>query len=67
MAKQARILVDVYLEGQIYTPDQVVEFDDKIAKFLAQEGRIDLAREAVLYCVDALGAKPVKHAAAGQE
>ena len=67
MPKQARILVDTYLDGQIYKPDQVVEFDNETAKALAAAGNIDLDRGAVLYCVDELKVQMVKHAITPEE
>lgn len=61
MAKKARVLVDLRLEGNHYRPDQVVEFDDKLAKVLEKEGHIDSNAAAVADALDRLGAKPVKH------
>jgi uncharacterized small protein (DUF1192 family) len=67
MPKQARILVDTYLDGQIYKPGQVVEFDNETAKALATAGNIDLDRGAVLYCVDELKVQLIKHAITPEE
>lgn len=62
MAKKARVLVGFHLEGNFYQPDQVVEFDDKLAKSLEKDGAIDSAVAAVTDSVERLGVKPVKHA-----
>ena len=64
MAKQARILSAVELDGQTYQPNQVVEFSDKTAKALNADGQVDTDPASVAYCINDLGAVAVKHATA---
>ena len=64
MGTQARILVAVQLDGQIYQPNQVVDLPPAVAKALRTEGDIDTSKEAVAYCVDELGATVIVHQAA---
>jgi hypothetical protein len=67
MAKKARILVALHLEGNLYQPDQVVEFDDKLAKVLEKDGHVDTNAAAVADSVERLGAKLLRHAPTGAE
>ena len=61
MAKTCRVLVTLYLEGQTYEPNCVIELADKRAKALEKEGQIDSTREAVLYCTNDLGVAVTRH------
>lgn len=61
MAKTCRVLVTLYLEGQTYEPNSVIELSDKQAKALEKEGSVDTTREAVLYCTNDLGAAVTRH------
>ena len=61
MAKTCRVLVTLYLEGQTYEPNCVIELADKQAKALEKDGQIDSTREAVLYCTNDLGVIVTRH------
>ena len=61
MAKTCRVLVTLYLEGQTYEPNSVIELADKQAKALEKDGAVDTSREAVLYCTNDLGAAVTRH------
>ena len=61
MTKTCRVLVTLYLEGQTYEPNCLVELADKQAKALEKEGQIDSSREAVLYCTNDLGVTVSRH------
>jgi hypothetical protein len=63
MAKQARILTTVELDGQTYQPNQIVEFTDKTAKALHTDGQVDTDPAAVAYCTKELGIVVIKHIA----
>ena len=67
MSKTVRVLATLYLAGQEYQPNHVLELDDKTAKALEKEGSVDSAPEAVAYCTEQLGAKVIKHVAADAE
>lgn len=63
MGTQARILVAVQLDGQIYQPNQVVDLPPAVAKALRAEGNVDTSKEAIAYCLDELGATVIVHQA----
>ena len=61
MSKTCRVLVTLYLEGQTYEPNSVIELADKQAKALEKDGQVDTTREAVLYCTGDLGVAVTRH------
>ena len=67
MSKKVRILVGAQFEGRAYEPNQVVEFDDKMAKVLEKEGMVDSTAEAVAYCTGDLGVQSFKHESMADE
>lgn len=58
---KARVLLDVSIDGVIYRADQVVEFDEGLAKQAKEGGQIDDHPDAVAYCLKN-GAEVVAHA-----
>lgn len=58
---KTRILTDTTIDGVDYKVNQVVVLDDKQAKSLEESGALDTSAEAVEYCIDELGAKPIEH------
>lgn len=59
--KKVRILVDAVIDGQIYKPNQVVDFDDGKAKVVVKAGQGDDSKEAVQYALGQPGAEVVTH------
>ncbi len=63
--KKVRMLVDAFIDGQKYKPNQVVEFEDGQAKALVKGGQADDSKEAVVYAMSLPGAELVTHAGPG--
>lgn len=63
MGTKARILATVHLDGAVYYPNQVVELPVATAKSLAEQGQVDLHKDAISYCINSLKAEVVVHAA----
>lgn len=58
MAKKVLVLLVLPLQGNVYQPGQVVEFDDKLAKSL--DGSVDANPDTVAYHVGQ-GVQIIKH------
>jgi hypothetical protein len=61
--KTARVLARTAIEGVFYEPNQLVTLDDKTLKLYSSD--LDATAEAVSYCIDELGEKPIAHKRAG--
>jgi len=61
------MLVDKPVEGLNYKANQVVDFPDALAKKLMEGLEADDSKAGVSYCMDELGAKPIKHEDASEE
>ena len=61
MAKQARVLSVIIIDGITYSPNQVVVLADDLAKQFEKEGSIDSGKAAIAYCINDLGATPIVH------
>ncbi|MET3132869.1 hypothetical protein AAKU55_003150 [Oxalobacteraceae bacterium GrIS 1.11] len=62
MAKIARVIAVLHLDGNEYHPNQVIEFDNGTAKALKDAGSIDTEPAAIAYCTDTLRVKMIRHA-----
>lgn len=62
MAKKARVIAVLHMDGNTYQPNQVIEFDDKAAKELQLQGAIDTDPDAVAYCIKELSVQVIRHA-----
>jgi len=61
MGTKVRVLVDTYVDGVSYAPNQVVDFPAQQAQALAKSGNVDPAKDAVDYCVQELGVAVIVH------
>jgi hypothetical protein len=61
------MLVDKQVEGLSYKANQVVDYPDALAKKLIDGLEADASKAGVDYCIDELGAKPIKHEDAAEE
>jgi hypothetical protein len=55
------MLVDQRVDGLDYKGNQVVDFPNELADKLVAGGAADNNKNAVQYCIDELGAKPIVH------
>ena len=58
-----RVLVDLYIEGRVYRPNDVVNLDDAVAAALQADGQVDSDASALAYCTAELGAEAQTHTA----
>jgi hypothetical protein len=61
MGTKVRILTDIRIDGVPYAANQVVDLPVGTAKAQESAGLVDAHKDAVAYCINELGTKPVVH------